>query len=146
MTTTVEKLTELMTTTQEEDTKYLNEVIQEIKVKKKLGRPKLYTQEEVIERKRASNKKRSKIKEPKDLTTTIEKLTELMTTTQEEDTQNLNEVIQEIKVKKGRGAPKLYTPEELLIRKRACDKRRYDLNPAKKIEENRLYRQRLKLK
>ena len=80
------------------------------------------------------------------MTTTIEKLTELMTTTQEEDTQYLNEVIQEIKVKRKPGRQKMYTPEELLERKRASDKRRYDLNPQKKIEENRQYRQRLKLK
>jgi hypothetical protein len=80
------------------------------------------------------------------MTTTIEKLNQLMTTTQEEDTQYLNEVIQEIKVKRKPGRPKMYTPEELLERKRASDKRRYDLNPAKKIEENRQYRQQLKLK
>ena len=80
------------------------------------------------------------------MTTTIEKLTESMTTTQEEDTQYLNEVIQEIKVTRKPGRPKMYTPEELLERKRASDKRRYDLNPQKKIEENRQYRQRLKLK
>ena len=40
----------------------------------------------------------------------------------------------------------MYTPEELLERKRASDKRRYDLNPAKKIEANRQWRQQLKLK
>ena len=55
-----------------------------------------------------------------------------MTTTQEEDTQYLNEVIQEIKFKRKPGRPKMYTPEELLERKRASDQRRYDLNPAKK--------------
>ena len=66
------------------------------------------------------------------MTTTIEQLTKLMTTTQEEDTQYLNEVIQEIEVKRKPGRPKMYTPEELLERKQASDKRRYDLNPAKK--------------
>ena len=80
------------------------------------------------------------------MTTTIEKVTQLMTTSQEEDTQYLNEVIQEIKIKKKRGRPQIYTPEELLERKRASDKRRYDLNPAKKIEANRQWRQQLKLK
>ena len=80
------------------------------------------------------------------MTTNIEKLNQLTTTTQEEDTQYLNEVIQEIKVKRKPGRPKMYTPEELLERKRACDKRRYDLNPAKKKEASRQWRQRLKLK
>ena len=80
------------------------------------------------------------------MTTTIEKLNQLMTTTQDEDTQYLNEVIQEVKVKRKPGRPKMYTPEELLERKRASDKRRYDLNPANKIEENRQHRQQLKLK
>ena len=40
MTTIIEKIAQLMTTTQEEDTQYLNEVIQEIKVKRKPGRQK----------------------------------------------------------------------------------------------------------
>ena len=91
--------------------------------------------------------------------TTIENTTKLMTTIQEED-------IPEIKIKRGRGRPRIhppedanedklkrkqgrpkkYTPEELLEHKRACDKRRYDLNPAKKIQQNREYRQQLKLK
>ena len=78
--------------------------------------------------------------------TTTTPMIQLMTTTHEEDTQSLNEVIQEIKIKRKRGRPKKYTPEELLERKRASDKRRYDLNPAKKIEANRQYRQQLKLK
>ena len=78
------------------------------------------------------------------MTTTKENLTKLMTTTAEEDTQYLNEVIQEIKIKRKPGRPKLFTVEELLIRKRASDKRRYDLDPQKKIEENRQWRQRLK--
>ena len=81
------------------------------------------------------------------MTTTKENLTKLMTTTYpvgKEDTQYLNEVIQEIKIKRKPGRPKLFTAEELLIRKRASDKRRYDLDPQKKIEENRQWRQRLK--
>ena len=74
------------------------------------------------------------------MTTTIDKLDQLTTTTHEDDTQEI------IKVKKKRGRPRIYTPEELLERKRASDKRRYDLNPAKKIEANRQWRQQLKLK
>jgi len=34
MTTTIEKLNQLTTTTQEKDTQYLNEIIQEIKIKR----------------------------------------------------------------------------------------------------------------
>ena len=84
------------------------------------------------------------------MTTTKENLTKLMTTTYpvgKEDTQYLNEVISpldQIKIKRKPGRPKLFTVEELLIRKRASDKRRYDLDPQKKIEENRQWRQRLK--
>ena len=81
-----------------------------------------------------------------EMATTIENITQLMTTTQEEDTQYLNEVIQEIKVKRKPGRPRIWTPDELLERRRASDKRRYDLNPAKKIEANRQWRQQLKLK
>ena len=80
------------------------------------------------------------------MATTIEKIPQLTTTTQEEDTQYLNEVVQEIKIKKKRGRPKLYTPEELLERKRAYDRLRYHADPAKKIEANRQWRQQLKLK
>ena len=80
------------------------------------------------------------------MTTTIEKLTELMTTTQEEDTQYLNEVIQEIKVKREPGRPRLYTPEEAKERVREYDRRRYHADPAKKIEANRQWRLQLKLK
>ena len=80
------------------------------------------------------------------MTTTIEQITKLMTTTQEEDTQYLNEVIEEIKVKRKPGRPKMYTPEELIERKRVNDKRRYDLDPQKKIQQNREWRQQLKLK
>ena len=73
--------------------------------------------------------------------TTIENLTQLMTTTPDEDKQYLNEVIEEIKVKRPRGRPKIYTPEEILERKRACDRRRYNKDPQKKIEAIRAYRQ-----
>ena len=80
------------------------------------------------------------------MTTTIEQLTKLMTTTQEEDTQYLNEVIQEIKVKRKPGRPRLYTPEEAKERVREYDRRRYHADPAKKIEANRQWRLQLKLK
>ena len=80
------------------------------------------------------------------MTSIIENLTELTTTTPDEDKQFLNEVIQEIKIKRPRGRPKLYTPEEKLERKRANDRRRYYEDPAKKIEANRQWRQQLKLK
>ena len=39
-----------MTTTQEEDQQYLNEVKEEIKTKRKPGRPRIYTIEEAKER------------------------------------------------------------------------------------------------
>ena len=80
------------------------------------------------------------------MTTTIEKINQSTTTTQEEDTQYLNEVVQEIKIKKKRGRPKIYTPEELLERKRAYDRLCYHADPAKKIEANRQWRRQLKLK
>ena len=66
------------------------------------------------------------------MTTTIEKITQLMTTTQEEDTQYLNEVIQEVKVKRKPGRPRIYTPEEVKERIREYDRRRYHADPAKK--------------
>ena len=107
--------------------------------------------------------------------TTIEKLTQLMTTTPDEDKQYLNEVIEEIKVKhltieqlillmttipdedkqdlneeikveRPRGRPRIFTPEEKLERKRASDRRIYNRDPQKKIEANRQWRQQLKLK
>ena len=53
-------------------------------------------------------------------------------------------LFKKLKIKRKPGRPKLFTAEELLIRKRASDKRRYDLDPQKKIEENRQWRQRLK--
>ena len=67
------------------------------------------------------------------MTTIIEKTTQLMTTTQEEDTQYLNEVIQEIKVKRKPGRPRIYTPEEVKERIREYDRRRYYADPAKNI-------------
>ena len=66
------------------------------------------------------------------MTTIIENLTQLMTTTPDEDKQFLNEVIQEIKVKRPRGRPRIYTPEEAKERIRAYDRRRYHTDPAKK--------------
>ena len=42
MTSIIEKLTQIMTTTPDEDKQYLNEVIQEIKVKRPRGRPRIY--------------------------------------------------------------------------------------------------------
>ena len=79
------------------------------------------------------------------MTSIIEKLTQIMTTTPDEDKQYLNEVIQEIKVKRPRGRPRIYTPEQLLERKRERDRRRYYEDPEKK-EANRQWRQQLKLK
>ena len=75
------------------------------------------------------------------MTTTIENLNQLTTTTQEKDTQYWYEVIQGIRIKRKPGRPNMYTPEELLERKRASDKRRYDLNSAKKKEAHRQWRQ-----
>ena len=46
----IENLKPIMTTTPEEDKQYLNEVIEEIKTKRKPGRPRLYTPEEAKER------------------------------------------------------------------------------------------------
>ncbi len=66
------------------------------------------------------------------MTTIIENLTNLMTTTPEEDKQYLNEVIEEIKVKRPRGRPRIYTPEEAKERIRAYDRRRYYEDPEKK--------------
>jgi len=78
------------------------------------------------------------------MTSNIEKLTQIMTTTPDEDKQILNEVIQEIKVKRPRGRPRIFTPEEVIERRRACDKRRYDRDPQKKIEANRQWRKQVK--
>ena len=75
------------------------------------------------------------------MTTIIENLTNLMTTTPEEDKQYLNEVIEEIKVKRPRGRPRIYTPEEAKERIRAYDRRRYYEDPEKKKTLIRRYRQ-----
>ena len=78
------------------------------------------------------------------MTSTIEKLTQIMTTTPDEDKQSLNEVIQEIKVKRPRGRPsgtKKFTEEEALERRREKDRRIYWANPEKKRELIRKYRQ-----
>ena len=45
-----QQLKTIMTTTPEEDKQYLNEVIEEIKTKRKPGRPRIYTIEEAKER------------------------------------------------------------------------------------------------
>ena len=66
------------------------------------------------------------------MTSIIENLTELTTTTPDEEKQFLNEVIKEIKVKRPRGRPRIYTPEQLLERKRERDRRRYYEDPEKK--------------
>ena len=79
------------------------------------------------------------------MTSMIEKLTQIMTTTPDEDKQYLNEVIQEIKVKRPRGRPKgtkKFTEQEALERKREKDRRIYWANPEKKKEYLRMYRQR----
>ena len=54
MTTDIVKqqLQTIMETTPEEDKQYLNEVIEEIKTKRKPGRPRIYTIEEAKERER----------------------------------------------------------------------------------------------
>ena len=75
------------------------------------------------------------------MTTTIENLIQLMTTTPEEDTQYLQEVRQEIKVKRPRGRPRIYTPEEAKERIREYDRRRYNADPEKKKTLIRRYRQ-----
>ena len=74
------------------------------------------------------------------MTTTKENLTKLMTTTAEEDTQYLNEVISpdslrehQIKIKRKPGRPRIYTPDEAKERIRDYDRRRYHADPAKKI-------------
>ena len=66
------------------------------------------------------------------MTSIIENLIKLNTTTPDEDKQFLNEVIQEIKVKRPRGRPRIYTPEEAKERIRAYDIRRYHADPEKK--------------
>ena len=64
------------------------------------------------------------------MTTTATKSTQTMT--YEEDKKALNEVIDEMKKeKKSHGSTKIYTTEEALGRRRACDKRRYYADPPK---------------
>ena len=46
----IENLKTIMTTTPQEDQQYLNEVKEEIKTKRKPGRPRIYTVEEAKER------------------------------------------------------------------------------------------------
>ena len=57
MTTTTTTKNPLQTMTYEEDKKALSEVIDEIKIQKQ-GRPKLYTPEEALERRKAYDKRR----------------------------------------------------------------------------------------
>ena len=66
------------------------------------------------------------------MTSIIENLTQLTTTTPDEDKQYLNEIIKEIKVKRPRGRPRIYTLEEAKERIRAYDRRRYHADPEKK--------------
>ena len=42
MTTNIEQITQLMTITQEEDERYLREVVSEIKIKRSRGRPRIH--------------------------------------------------------------------------------------------------------
>ena len=107
----IEKLQKIMTTTQEEDKQYLNEVIEELKqTKKPRGRPRKHNKEN-----------EDIIKENEDI---------------------IKEDI--IRENKPKGRPKLYTEEEKRIRNLACDKRRYDADPQRKIQMNRDYRSRMK--
>ena len=71
----------------------------------------------------------------------IENLTQLTTTTMNEEQQSLNEVVQEIKMKRPRGRPRIYTQEEAKERIKAYDRRRYHADPEKKKELIKKYRQ-----
>ena len=62
----------------------------------------------------------------------IENLTQLTTTTMNEEKQSLNEVVQEIKVKRPKGRPRIYTQEEAKERIQEYDRRRYHADPEKK--------------
>ena len=64
------------------------------------------------------------------MTTIIEKLTQIMTTTPDEDKQFLNEVIQEIKVKRGRGRPRIYKDYQDCL---ACQRQKYHEDPTVKL-------------
>ena len=63
------------------------------------------------------------------MTTTKENLTKLMTTTSEEVISPLDQ----IKIKRKPGRPRIYTPDEAKERIRDYDRRRYHADPAKKI-------------
>lgn len=57
--TQLTQLIQIMTTTPEEDKQILNEVIEEVKVQKRpRGRPRIFTPEEAIERRKAYDKRR----------------------------------------------------------------------------------------
>ena len=75
------------------------------------------------------------------MATITENLTQLTTTTNDEDKQYLNEVIEDIKIKKPRGRPRIYTQEEAKERIKDYDRRRYHADPEKKKELIKKYRQ-----
>ena len=64
------------------------------------------------------------------MTSTIEQLTQIMTTTPDEDKQYLNEVIQEIKVKRPRGRPRIYKDYQDCL---ACQRKKYNDDPPEKL-------------
>ena len=68
--------------------------------------------------------------------TTIENLTQLMTTTPDENKQYLNEVIAEIKVKRPRGRPRMYKDYEDCL---ACQRQKYNEDPTEKIAKVKQY-------
>jgi hypothetical protein len=156
MTTIIEQLTEIMTTTPKEEATSLKEVIEEIKVKRPVGRPRKYRDYEdllacmrnqyhedptekikYVKQYYKDNKDRLAIKRHERY---LRDKKEVMTTTPTEEATYLNEVIEEIKVKRPIGRPRIFTAEEVIERRKACDKRRYDRDPQKKVEANRIYR------
>ena len=70
------------------------------------------------------------------MTTIIENLTQLMTTTPDEDKQFLNEVIQEIKIKRGRGRPRIYKDYQDCL---ACQRQKYNEDPTEKLANVKQY-------
>ena len=70
------------------------------------------------------------------MTTIIEKLTQIMTTTPNEDKQFLNEVIQEIKVKRPRGRPRIYKDYQDCL---ACQRQKYNEDPTEKLANVKQY-------
>ena len=66
------------------------------------------------------------------MATVTENLKLLTTSTMDEDKQFLTEVIEEIKIKKQRGRPRIYTQEEAKERIKDYDRRRYHADPEKK--------------